>query len=99
MLERNVEVGEDQPFGHQRDDLVDVRIGVDVVQPHPGAELAQLAREVGHVRADFLALPRARLVADVDAVGRRVLADHQQLLGARLRPASPPRAGSRRGGG
>ena len=82
MLERDVEVGEDEPFGHQRDDVVHVRVGVDVVQPHPGAELAELAREVGHVGADFLALPRPRLVADVDAIGARVLADDQQLLRA-----------------
>ena len=46
MLERDVEIGQDLALGHQRDDLVDMRIGIDVVQPHPGAELAELAREV-----------------------------------------------------
>ena len=33
--------------------------------------------------ADFAVFPRPRLVADVDAIGRGVLADDQQLLGAR----------------
>ena len=41
VLEGDVEVGKDLALGHQRDDAVDVRIGIDVVQPHPGAELAQ----------------------------------------------------------
>ena len=80
MLERDVEIGEDQPLGHQRDDLVDVRIGIDIVKPHPGAELAELAGEVGHVRAHLAALPRPGGVAEVDAIGRGVLADDQQLL-------------------
>ena len=83
VLEGDVEIGEDQPLGHQRDDLVDVRIGIDVVEPHPGAELAELAGEIGHVRRDLAALPQPRLLADVDAVGRGVLADDQQLLRAR----------------
>ena len=83
MLEGDVEIGEDQPLGHQRDDLVDVRIGIDVVEPHPGAELAELAGEVGHVGADLAALPRPGGVPQVDAIGRGVLADHQQFLRAR----------------
>ena len=83
MLEGDVEVGEDQPVGHQRDDVVDVRIGIDVMKPDPGAELAQLAGEVGHVGADFFAFPRPCFVAEVDAVGAGVLADDQQLLRAR----------------
>ena len=37
------------PLGHQRDQLADVRVGVDVVQAHPGAERAELAGEVGDV--------------------------------------------------
>ena len=41
MLERDVEIGRHQPLGHQRDDLADVRIGVDIVQTDPNAELRQ----------------------------------------------------------
>ena len=84
MLERDVEIGEDQPLGHQRDDLVDVRIGIDVVEPHPAGSPSlpsSRARSVMWARTS-LALPRPRLVADVDAIGRRVLADDQQFLGA-----------------
>ncbi|MCY1168746.1 hypothetical protein D9M73_87510 [compost metagenome] len=54
------------------------------MQPHPCAQFAQLARQIGHMRADFFAMPQARLVADVDAVGGGILADHQQFLGARF---------------
>ncbi len=36
VLEGDVEVGQHQPLGHQRDDLVDVRVGVDIVEADPG---------------------------------------------------------------
>ena len=51
VLERDVEIGQHLAFRHQRDDLVDVRVGIDVVQPHPDAELAEFAREIEEFRA------------------------------------------------
>ena len=46
VLERDVEIGQHLALGHQRDDLVHMRIGIDVMQPHPGAELAERARQI-----------------------------------------------------
>lgn len=43
MLEWDVQIGKDQPFRHQRNHVVHVRVGVDVMQSHPGPDLAQLA--------------------------------------------------------
>ncbi len=88
MLKRNVEIGQDQPVGHQRDDLIDMGVGIDIVEANPAVhrrhDLAQFAGEVGHVGDDLLPLPHARFAADVDAIGRGVLADHQQFLRPRL---------------
>ena len=39
MLQRHIEVREHQAFSHQRQHLVHMRIGVDIVQAHPGAVL------------------------------------------------------------
>jgi hypothetical protein len=41
VLEGHVEVGQDLALGHQRNQVVDAGIGIDVVQAHPEAELAQ----------------------------------------------------------
>ena len=89
VLEGDVEVGEDRALGHQRDDAVDVRIGVDVMEADPGgvafrrAEIAHGGGEVGHVGADLTAgLERVGGVLQVEAVGAGVLADDQQLLRA-----------------
>ena len=88
---------------HQRDHVVDVRVRVDVVQPHPRAVLArqsgELARELVHPRLDRASAPEAGAVAHVDAVRARVLRHHQQLLDARLRAAARPRAAPRRSAG
>src|SRR5258706_9828844 len=40
VLERNVDVGEDLPFRHQRDHVVHMRIGINVVEPHPYAQFS-----------------------------------------------------------
>src|SRR6056297_2530743 len=84
VLKRNVQIRQNAAFGHQRDDPVDVGIGVDVVQPHPGLQLGQFADKVVHTGLDFPALPVVGLVARVDAVGAGVLADDQQFAHAAI---------------
>ncbi len=88
MLEGNVEIGSDEPLGHQRDDGVDMGVGVDIMEADPRPltvrrpEGAKLPREIGHMGAHLAALPLARLVPGVDAISRRVLADDEQFARA-----------------
>ena len=35
MLERYVQIGQDQPLSHQRDQIAHMGIGIDIMQPHP----------------------------------------------------------------
>ena len=60
MLEGDVEIGQHLALGHQLDHVVDMRIGIDVVQPHPGAERAEFAGEVEEPRRDLAVAPGAR---------------------------------------
>ena len=82
VLERHVEVGQDLALGHQRDHLVHVRIGIHVVQPHPGADLAELPREVDESAPDLPAAPGLRAVFEVGAVRARVLGNDEKLADA-----------------
>ena len=75
VLEGDVEIGQHQTFGHQGHEVAHMRIGVDIVQPHPGAERAQIAGEVG----DMGAVALVGGVAQVKAVGRGVLADDEEF--------------------
>ena len=84
VLERDVEIGEDLALRHQRDDLVDMRVGIDVVQADPGAELAERRGEVEEAGPHLALAPEARRVFEVDAVGAGVLRDDEELLDARL---------------
>ena len=52
------------------------------MQPHPDAEFAQCAREIEKFCAHLAVAPFARRVFKVDAIGRRVLGDHQQFFHA-----------------
>ncbi len=65
-----------------------MRVGIDVVQPHPGAEglgqRAKLLAQRQHLRLHRLSVPEAGAELDIDAVGAGVLADHQQFLHTRL---------------
>jgi hypothetical protein len=82
VLEGDIQVGQDFAVRHQRDDAVHVRIGIDVVQPHPHAERAQRLAQGLQVAAQQLPFPGVVLVVQVGAVGAGVLRDHQQLLHA-----------------
>ena len=82
MLKRNVEIRQNPAFGHQRNDVVDARIRIDVVQPHPHSKLAERVAEVIELGLERAAAPETCPIAGVDAVGAGVLRDHQQLLDA-----------------
>ena len=84
VLEGNVEVGQHQPLGHQRHQLAHMGVGVDIVEPHPSAQAAQLAGEIGDMGAHLAALPRREVMLAVHAIGRGVLRDHQKLPHPRI---------------
>ncbi len=84
MLQRDVEVGQYLAVAHQRDDVIHVRVRVDVVQAHPHAELGQLFAQGHHAGLDRHAVVETGAVLDVHAVGGSVLGDHQDLLHAGL---------------
>ncbi len=73
VLQRHVEIGQDRPLSHERDQLIDVRIGIDVVQAHPGAQAAQGAGQLGQAGAYGLAVPEIGTVPEIHAIGAGVL--------------------------
>ena len=86
VLKRDVQIGQDLALCHQRNDVVDMRIRVDVVQPHPGTlsatQFAERGREVEEAGGQRRTFPGAGRVFDVEPVSAGVLRDHQQLLDA-----------------
>src|SRR5690606_4840412 len=66
--------------GHQRDHVIDVGVGIDVVQTHPNAHGRERFAQLEHARFHRLAVPEVQLVLQINAVGAGVLADHQQLF-------------------
>src|SRR5271165_2064203 len=83
VLEGHVDIGQHIAAVHQLHDLIDMRIGVDIVQPHPGAERAELAYKVEEARGDVAVAPPARGVLQIAAVGAGVLRNDKELLDAR----------------
>ena len=71
VLERDVEIGQDRALGHERDQVADMGVGIDVVEPHPGAERAEFAGEIGDVAADRAAVPVVLVVAAIETRRRR----------------------------
>ncbi|EWS65537.1 hypothetical protein Y695_01201 [Hydrogenophaga sp. T4] len=88
VLQRNVQVRQAKTFGHQRNDVVHMRVRVHVVQANPGTkalgQFAQRAHQIEHARLDRLAVPEPGAVLHIHPIGRGVLAHHQQFLDTRL---------------
>ena len=80
MLEGYVKVGQDLALGHQRNHVVDGRIGIDVVQADPDAELCQGVAQFLESRLDRLAAPETGPVFEIDTVGAGVLRNHEDFL-------------------
>ncbi len=75
VLEGNVQIGQHPSFGHQRDQVAHMRIGIDIMQPHPCPQRAKVAGQIG----DMGAVAAFLGMAAVKAVGAGVLADDQKL--------------------
>ena len=72
------------PSRHEADHLIHMRVGVDILQPHPYAEFAERLRQIEEFRAHFAVLPAACGIFDIDAISRGILRDDQQFLHARI---------------
>src|SRR5271170_5404840 len=88
VLKGRVHIGEHRALRHQADDFVNVRIGIDILQPDPGAQRAEFASKIEEFGPDLArpvgASPGARAIAKIDAVCAGVLRDDDQLLDARF---------------
>ena len=69
VLERNVEIGQDQPLAHQGNQVAHMWVGVNIMQPHPSAQLPQFAGQIGYMGAD-VSLCRC---LNINAIGAGVL--------------------------
>ncbi len=54
VLERNVQIRQHFAVGHQLDDLIDMGVGIHIVQPNPDAEFAQRGGEIVEARTTLL---------------------------------------------
>ena len=84
MLEGNIEIGQHEAFGHERDDVVNMGVRVDVMEADPCAELAEFAGEIDEFGADLAIFPLACGIFDVETVGGRVLRDDEEFLDASI---------------
>ena len=82
MLERHIEIGQQLAFGHQWNDLINMRIRVNVMQACPHAEFTESFAQRSHPRLVVAITPTPRRVFQVNAIGTGVLRDHQQFLDA-----------------
>ena len=82
VLKGNVQIGQYLALRHEFDHLIDVRIGIDIVQANPDAQFAERRGQVVEAGAALHIAPRLRGVFQIDAVGAGVLGNHQDLLHA-----------------
>lgn len=85
MLKRNIQIRQNFAFCHQFHHLINLRIGVNIMQTDPHSEFTQFARQIDETCLDRLTLiGKVDLVAAVNTVGRSVLANDHEFTHARL---------------
>src|SRR3546814_7362439 len=80
-----VEIRQHLALGHQRHDVVDVRVRIDVMQTHPRAEFRQPFAKPEHARLVFAVAPLALRVLEIGAVGRGRSEEHTSELQSLMR--------------
>src|SRR5580658_7428228 len=65
VLERHVEVRQYASLGHERQHLIDVRVGVDVVQAYPHTQASEGARQIDEARLIMRPVPGGARIPQV----------------------------------
>ncbi len=79
MLQRNIQIRQNQPLGHEGNQLVHMGVRINIMQAHPGPHLAQGTGQFRHPGTQGTPLPEACSVPHIHPVGTGVLRNHQQL--------------------
>ena len=84
MLERDVQIRQNPSCVHDRNEVIDMRIGIEVMQAHPctmfSGQFAQRFRHLGDVCLDRTAAPESCPEFGIKAISARILRDDQQFL-------------------
>ena len=83
MLEGNVQIGQDQAFRHERNNFIDVWIGIDVMQSDPCIQAPKRLSQFIKPCLDRAAIPKIRSVTAIHPISAGVLGDHQEFLDTR----------------
>ena len=79
VLKRNIQVRQNPGISHHGNYLIDMWVGVDIVQAHPDTETAKCVAQFFHARPDWPSTPEIQFVFHVNAVGRGILGNDQQI--------------------
>ena len=84
MLQRHIEIRQDMAIIHEWDNVIDMRIRVNIMQTNPGiiafSQLTQGFDQLRHMRLEWFAIPKAGTELDVDAIGTGILRNDEQFL-------------------
>ena len=79
MLKRHIKIRQHEAFGHQGNEFIHVRIGIHVMQAYPHAQFAECPGQAVDFRVQVMTRHEVSLLLQINAVGARVLGDHQQF--------------------
>ena len=73
MLKRHIQIRQHQAFDHQRNQVIDVRVWIDVMQAYPHSEITQRPGKIRNMSPYWQAQPEVGLVTQIDTIGAGVL--------------------------
>ena len=73
MLQRHIEVGKDYALTHQSNQIVNVWIGIDVMQTNPNTQTPQMSGQIHNMITQRSRANEICPMTKVHAVGTRVL--------------------------
>ena len=87
MLERHIQIRHDTAIVHQFQQIIDMRIGINIVQAYPciifSRQLAKLPCQIRNMRFDRASLPEPCPEPDIQTIRTSILRDDQQLFHTR----------------
>lgn len=85
MMEGNIKIRKDIEIGNKRNELIEVRVGIEVMNKKKKENIEKLKREVEKISKKSEVMKNGLMIIDIEEIGDSIMRDEENLIKKRMK--------------